>query len=67
MWDFGKGGLSGVGMPELGAAEGGVWLQCLRENQPGRVNHLTELVGTGRVPQVRLSVPGPKMKCFDCF
>src|ERR1700734_2043643 len=24
-------------------------------------------LGTGRVPQVRQSVPGPKMRCFDCF
>jgi hypothetical protein len=28
---------------------------------------LTTVEGTGRVPQVRISVPGPKMICFDCF
>jgi hypothetical protein len=24
-------------------------------------------IGKGRVPQVRPSVPGPKMICFECF
>jgi hypothetical protein len=35
--------------------------------RPFGVCVIADLIGIGRVPQVRTSVPGPKMYFLDCF
>ena len=60
-----------VRTPRLGRSG----LKSLRENLTRQTSVFWQNpLGTGRVPQVRQpaparrgSVPGPKMRCFDCF